>query len=163
MFGDRTAINEQVRACGLLYILDIFTACFYYYVADRLIRRVTSAGILHTPRCLSEAFVNWSWETDSSECTSLLDLRRRCMGCGNVDIPRTRRDDPTRHVQLHELPLQRLREMEELADIGMEEQVILGDHCPLPLSISLGWTYIDVTLVLCMQRRDLDCLSPCRL
>lgn len=138
VFGDRTAINEQVRTRSLS---QVFAGNVDPLSTDRLVRRITRTGILHTPRSFNEASRDRSCENCSSERASLLHLRCPRLGCRNVDIPRTGRDDPTRHVQLHELSIQRFREMEQLADVGVEEQVVLrggslSEHCPPSCSYS---------------------------
>lgn len=38
----------------------------------------------------------------------VLDICRRCVGCGHVALQQQGRGDPTGHVELHELPLPRL-------------------------------------------------------
>ena len=101
VFGERNAVNEQVRSAYFVYvsipspnrsdcIVRLLSRCV-------LLPRPGEIAILELP--------HRTGTTAPARSTPVLHLRRDLLGCGYVAVQGARGDNPTRHVQLHDIPV----------------------------------------------------------
>lgn len=115
VFGERNAVNEQVY-----YIFhQKKSGSLKKNILDCALRRVSCSGFLH-PSCnlAIQDFSRVSFgilccKTHSAGLPLLYLICRSIVGRCHVAIPASRRNHPTGHVQLYEVPISRLGNVEE--------------------------------------------------
>ena len=109
VFGDRNAINEQVRSTRshLVHLgkenpVDV---CIMTTTTGRAVHLFACNRIIHTPRYPQNPAPYGGYEAHPSKLEIFLRLRCNRLGCGDVAIREQGGDDPTGDVQLDDLPL----------------------------------------------------------
>jgi hypothetical protein len=113
VFGERTAINEQVRDLAQCSVDDRIMMS-----TDRSLCVLTSRGLLHPPGYIS-SYVEALWKTSTTKRSSVFHLRCLVLGCSDVAIQIPRRNASARHVQLHDISVPRFRAMAEPANTAL--------------------------------------------
>jgi hypothetical protein len=110
VFGERTAINEQVPTWVLLHII---VSPAHYVCVDCFVCLLSCGGLpdssLNPCACHDQPGVR---QTHSTRGKSVLALRGTLMGCRHVAVPFPWGDSAAGDVLLDELSLPRLRQME---------------------------------------------------
>lgn len=119
VFGERSAINEQVCHNLLLSYTAPHLRDIHVTSVDRTLCMLASRRVVHTPRTHSIQHVFHRLirrEARPAKREVLLRLRRRVLGCRYVAVPGTGRDDPAGDVQLHGVLVQGLGTLEQSQD-----------------------------------------------
>ncbi len=122
VFGNRTAVNEQV--------CDEFCTDYchpYPFSLDCALRCVACCIIFHSAGSCPVLVIVWlnirSSEAHAPRFTVLYCVRRSFMGCSNVALQPSRPDDTARHVQFHDILVPGLGEVEEFEDITLAQHL----------------------------------------
>jgi hypothetical protein len=113
VFGDRTAINEQVLS-PLSYRSIVHVLMSHKCNIDRTLRGLPGRSIFHSsgfPYARPEK-AQRPKPSNSSTSITLHSICGSHMGCSDVALQTSRRDAPTRHVELDEIPLPRFGPLE---------------------------------------------------
>jgi hypothetical protein len=107
VFGDRNAINEQVRSTfGVLWKEKKKRLTYVYLTTiGRPVHLFARNRIIHTPCYLQTPVARGGYEAHPSKLKILLRFRRNRLGSGDVVIRKQGGDNPTGDVQLDDIPL----------------------------------------------------------
>lgn len=128
VFGDRNAINEQVRFVqSPLWSSELKDS----YMIDCFIRLLSGGRLFHPTSNVTifhDIHSLFRRKTRPAQRPSFLDIRSGMLGSRHVAIHQQRRDDSTGNVQLHDISVPRFKSLEQSPNSLVAQQIVSTYH-----------------------------------
>lgn len=127
VFGDRTAVNEQVRL-GRLALPSFIYFPVFFPCEDRALRCFPCGSLIHSTVQLPILAIYLSdqephRQTSPTKRSLFLAIRSFVLGSSDVVVQEQGRNHPARNVQLYDIFVSRLGDLGQLANSALAEHL----------------------------------------